>query len=120
MDDFHNLNLTSSQRSENIRENSQDKSFPSLSSGAVQGLLGGLPDLKSKKKGKQPPKKRKKEDPVTEAFEKLREQTREEVRGLESTIAAASKVPNLGVDGLGKEDVMMDDWVKQFEEMIGS
>ncbi|KAI3869845.1 hypothetical protein MKW98_031026 [Papaver atlanticum] len=119
LDDFHNLNLTSSLRSENIGEKSEDKSFPSSSSsGAVQGLLGGLPDLKSKKKGKQSPKK--KEDHVTEAFEKLREQTREAVRGLESTTAAASKFPNLGVDGLGKEDGMMDDWVKQFEEMAGS
>ncbi|MCL7027781.1 hypothetical protein MKW94_019590 [Papaver nudicaule] len=117
LDDFHNLNLTSPQKSENLGEKREDKSS---SSGAVQGLLGGLPDLKSKKKGKQQQPK-KKENHVAEAFEKLNKQTREAVLGLESTTAgAASKMPNLGVDGLGKEDGMMDEWVKQFEEMAGS
>ncbi|KAL5722277.1 hypothetical protein ACHQM5_005815 [Ranunculus cassubicifolius] len=74
----------------------------------------GLPDLRSKKKGKQ---KVPKEDHVAEALEKLREQTRETVRGLEST-AAKAKVGG-GGDEFGK-DGMMDDWVKQFEEMAGS
>ncbi|MCL7035803.1 hypothetical protein MKW94_017126 [Papaver nudicaule] len=115
LDDFHNLNLTSPQKS--LGEKREDKSS---SSGAVQGLLGGLPDLKSKNKGKQQQPK-KKENHVVEAFEKLNKQTREAVLGLESTTAgAASKMPNLGVDGLGKEDGMMDEWVKQFEEMAGS
>ncbi|OVA14414.1 Pex19 protein [Macleaya cordata] len=108
LDDFENLNLA--QRSEDGGENREEKS--SLPSG-VQGLVGGLPDLRSKKKGKQ---KAVKENHVSEAFEKLREQTREAVRGLESTTAANAK---MGVDDLGK-DGMMEDWVKQFEEMAGT
>lgn len=80
----------------------------SLPSG-VQGLGMGLPDLKSKKKGKQ---KVLRESHVTEALDKLREQTRETVKGLES-------MSKPGGDDLGK-DAMMEDWVKQFEELAGS
>lgn len=75
----------------------------SLPSG-VQGLGMGLPDLKSKKKGKQ---KVSKESHATEALDKLREQTREAVKGLESMAKPG-------------EDAMVDDWVKQFEELAGS
>ncbi|KAF9616574.1 hypothetical protein IFM89_030341 [Coptis chinensis] len=77
----------------------------------VQGLGGGLPNLRSKKKGQQ---KVLKENHVTEALKKLREQTRETVRGLES-IVYKPKVGG-GGDDLGKEG-MMEDWVKQFEEL---
>ena len=80
----------------------------SLPSG-VQGLGMGLPDLKSKKKGKQ---KVSRESHVTEALDKLREQTRETVKGLES-------MSKPGGDDFGK-DAMMEDWVKQFEELAGS
>lgn len=94
-------------RSEDVGEKREDKSaLPS----EVHGLVGGLPDLRSKKKGKQ-----KKENHVAEAFEKLREQTREAVRGLESTTAKAK----IGGDDIGK-DGTMEDWVKQFEEMAGT
>lgn len=72
----------------------------------VQGLGMGLPDLRSKKKGKQ---KVSKESHVSEALDKLREQTREAVKGLESVSG-----PKPG------EDALMEDWVKQFEEMAGS
>lgn len=72
----------------------------------VQGLGMGLPDLRSKKKGKQ---KVSKESHVSEALDKLREQTREAVKGLESVTG-----PKPGGDDL------MEDWVKQFEEMAGS
>ena len=69
----------------------------------------GLPDLKSKKKEKQ---KVSRESHVTEALDKLREQTRETVKGLES-------MSKPGGDDFGK-DAMMEDWVKQFEELAGS
>lgn len=69
----------------------------------------GLPDLKAKKKGKQ---KVAGGSHVTEALDKLREQTREAVRGLESMS------PQPGVDDFSK-DPMMEDWVKQFEELAG-
>ncbi|XP_043717395.1 peroxisome biogenesis protein 19-2-like [Telopea speciosissima] len=109
LDDFQNLNLNSSvQRSEDGGEK------PALT-GGVQGLGVGLPDLRSKKKGKQ---KVSKESHVSEALEKLREQTREAVRELESATGKAG-VDDLGVDDLGK-DRMMEDFVKQFEELSGS
>lgn len=79
----------------------------------VQGLGLGLPDLKSKKKGKQ-----KVPNPtdshVSETLDKLRQQTREAVKNMESISGA----PKAGED-LGK-DAMMEDWVKQFEELAGS
>lgn len=69
----------------------------------------GLPDLRIKKKGKQ--KVVSKDTHVTaEALDKLREHTREAVKGLESMS---------GGDDLGK-DAMIDDWVKQFEDLAGS
>lgn len=84
-------------------------SGPSLSGGGVQGLGMGLPDLKSKKMGKQ--KVSKESQHVSEALDKLREQTRETVKGLESITAP---MPEFG------NDAMMEDWVKQFEELAGS
>ncbi|MBA0621568.1 hypothetical protein Godav_007177 [Gossypium davidsonii] len=69
----------------------------------------GLPDLKSKKKGKQ---KVSSESHVTEALDKMREQTRETIKGLES-------MSKPGGDDFG-EDGLIDDWVKQFEELSGS
>lgn len=77
----------------------------------VQGLGMGLPDLKSKKKGKQ---KVEKESHVSEALDKLREQTREAVKGLEAVTGSAPVGEGLG------NDAMMEDWVKQFEELAGS
>lgn len=81
---------------------------PSLP-GGVQGLGMGLPDLRTKKKGKQ---KVSGGSHVTEALDKLREQTREAVRGLETMNAQP------GGDDFTK-DPMMEDWVKQFEELAG-
>lgn len=72
----------------------------------------GLPDLRSKKKGKQ---KVSKDSHVSEALDKLREQTMEAVKGLESVTGAKPG----GGDDLGS-DAMMEDWVKQFEELTGS
>lgn len=94
-------------RSKDATENKQEPSLPS----GVQGLGLGLPDLRTKKKGKQ---KVSKESHASEALNKLREQTREAVKGLESVTGS-----KLGAEDLGK-DVMMEDWVKQFEELAGS
>ncbi|KAJ4712747.1 Peroxisome biogenesis 19-2-like protein [Melia azedarach] len=109
LDDFQNLNLTPpSQRSGEGNGTEKKQVSASLPSG-VQGLGMGLPDLKSKKKGKQ---KVSKESHATEALDKLREQTREAVKGLES-------MAKPGEFDLGK-DAMVEDWVKQFEELAGS
>lgn len=90
--------------------NKEDAS--SLPSG-VQGLGLGLPDLRSKNKGKK--KVAPKESNASETLNKLREQTRETVKGLESI---AGLKPS-GIDGLG-DDKMMEDLVKQFEELAKS
>uniref|UniRef100_A0A2P2JYK8 Peroxisome biogenesis protein 19-1 n=1 Tax=Rhizophora mucronata TaxID=61149 RepID=A0A2P2JYK8_RHIMU len=111
LDDFQSLNLAPpSQKDGGVDGNKskQQDSSPSLPPG-VQGLGMGLPDLKSKKKGKQ---KVSKESHVAKALDELREQTREAVKGLESVTASKP-------DDLGK-DAMMEDWVKQFEELAGS
>ncbi|PRQ18193.1 putative pex19 protein [Rosa chinensis] len=108
LDDFQNLNLSkpSLERSKEAVETKRE--LPSLPAG-VQGLGMGLPDLKAKKKGKQ---KVAGGSHVTEALDKLREQTREAVRGLETMSAQP------GGDDFTK-DPMMEDWVKQFEELAG-
>ncbi|RVX15355.1 Retrovirus-related Pol polyprotein from transposon 297 [Vitis vinifera] len=106
LDDFHNLNLASS-----AKDGTEQKQGTGSMPPGVQGLGMGLPDLKSKKKGKQ---KVSKESHVAEALDKLREQTREAVKELESVTGAQP-----GGDELGK-DAMMEDWVKQFEELAGS
>ena len=74
-------------------------------SGDVQGL--GLPDLRRKTKGQQ---KISKESHVSEALDKLREQTWETVKGLDSVTG-----PKPGADDF-ESDQMVEDWVKQFEE----
>ncbi|KAG4117272.1 hypothetical protein ERO13_D12G219500v2 [Gossypium hirsutum] len=109
LDDFQNLNLTSPPQREGGGDGEEKKQESgSLPSGVV-GLGMGLPDLKSKKKGKQ---KVSSESHVTEALDKMREQTRETIKGLES-------MSKPGGDDFG-EDGLIDDWVKQFEELSGS
>ncbi|KAL2518116.1 Peroxisome biogenesis protein 19-1 [Abeliophyllum distichum] len=115
LDDFQNLNLTA-QRSghfENIDDNGEKKQ--GTSSAMPSGLGMGLPDLKSKKKGKLkvPPKQ---ESHVSEALDKLREQTREAVKGLESMTGTK---PPMGMDNSGNDGIV-EEWVKQFEELAGS
>ncbi|XP_057467071.1 peroxisome biogenesis protein 19-1-like [Actinidia eriantha] len=108
LDDFQNLNLSSSaQRSGESEVMSQESYVPNV----VQGLGMGLPDLRSKKNGKQ---KVTKDSHVSETLDKLREQTRETVKGLESMTGLKP-----GVDDFEK-DAMMEDWAKQFEELAGS
>ncbi|XP_058086829.1 peroxisome biogenesis protein 19-1-like [Magnolia sinica] len=125
LDDFGKLDLDSAHRGKDvIGDANTEKSSSSSSSSstcsssfspsapaAVQGLGLGLPELRSRgKKGKQ---KVQKDSHVAEALEKLTQQTREAVCGLESTTAAA-----VAGDDLGKEG--MEDFVKQFEELAGS
>ncbi|KAI5417519.1 peroxisome biogenesis protein 19-2 [Lathyrus oleraceus] len=111
LDDFQTLNLNS-YLPRTTEQTSDKKESPSLPSG-VQGLGLGLPDLRSKKKGKQ---KVSKDAHVSEALNKLREQTKEAVKGLEFITPPGSV--SGGVD-LG-EEAMMEDWVKQFEDLAGS
>ncbi|KAF8412985.1 hypothetical protein HHK36_000957 [Tetracentron sinense] len=106
LDDFKNLNLNSSAAQRNESGGEKKQEMPS----GVQGLGVGLPDLRSKKKGKQ---KVSVDSHVSEALEKLREQTREAVRGLESSTGAKTS----GDDFV--KDEMMEDFVKQFEELAG-
>ncbi|KAL0446300.1 UNVERIFIED_CONTAM: Peroxisome biogenesis protein 19-2 [Sesamum latifolium] len=121
LDDFQSLNLTASaQRGvDNNCEKpgeSKQESSSALASGNVQGLGMGLPDLKIKKKGKQKVPSVKQDAHISEALDKLREQTREAVKGLESV---AGPKPPMGAENLGG-DAMMEEWVKQFEELAGS
>ncbi|KAA3469078.1 peroxisome biogenesis protein 19-2-like [Gossypium australe] len=109
LDDFQNLNLTRPPQKLGGGDGEGKKQESGSLPSGIQGLGMGLPDLKSKKKGKQ---KVLKESHVTEALDKLREQTRETVKGLES-------MSKPGADDFGK-DAMMEDWVKQFEELAGS
>ncbi|XP_071686714.1 peroxisome biogenesis protein 19-2-like isoform X2 [Rutidosis leptorrhynchoides] len=109
LDDFQTLNLASSSQRDNGADKPEASSLPS----GVQGLGMGLPDLRSKSKGKQ--KVAPKESHASETLNKLREQTRETVKGLESI--AGLKLG--GVDGFG-DDKMMEDLVKQFEELAKS
>lgn len=92
------------------KEDDGDKKESESLLGGVQGLGMGLPDMRSKKKGKQ---KVAKEDHVAEALDKLREQTRETVKGLES-LSSPKQLPP------GADDAMVEDWIKQFEDLAGS
>ncbi|CAL5350328.1 unnamed protein product [Camellia sinensis] len=112
LDDFQNLNLTSSVQAQRSGDGEVKKHESCIMpSSEVQGLGMGLPDLRSKKKGKQ---KVSKESHVSEALDKLREQTREAVKGLESVTGSKPLADDFG------KDPMMEDWVKQFEELAGS
>ncbi|KAG6431817.1 hypothetical protein SASPL_109902 [Salvia splendens] len=120
LDDFQSLNLASSAQrgvDDNGDKNRETKQEHCTSTGGnVQGLGMGLPDLKSKKKGKQKVPPTKQESHITEALDQLREQTREAVKGLESV---SGPRPPMAGDGFGGEP-MIEDWVKQFEELAGT
>ncbi|KAK6783116.1 hypothetical protein RDI58_020912 [Solanum bulbocastanum] len=111
LDDFQSFNLTSGSQRSGDGEEKKDSSFMP---GEVQGLGMMLPDRNAKKKGKQKASGESKDSHVAEALDKLREQTREAVKGLESVAG-----PRPGVENMGN-DAMMEEWVKQFEELSGS
>ncbi|XP_010264303.1 PREDICTED: peroxisome biogenesis protein 19-2-like [Nelumbo nucifera] len=107
--DFQDFNLDSSGQS-NVDGGEEKKDKLSLPSG-VQGLGNGLPDLISyNKKGKQ---KVSIESDVSVEPQKVRQQTREVVQEMDST------TDKVGGDDLTKE-IMVDDLVKQIEELAGS
>ncbi|KAI0499781.1 hypothetical protein KFK09_017989 [Dendrobium nobile] len=128
LDDFAKLDLAPTQRGSGGggegKEGGGDvlasppSSSSSSSSTSVRGLGMGLPTLRARKQGKQqialPPKK----SHATEALEKLTQQTREAVRELESVTAAAA-AGSRGTGGFDEEG-MVEDFVKQFEELAGS
>ncbi|CAL5370845.1 unnamed protein product [Camellia sinensis] len=94
-------NLTSSVQTQRSGDGEMKKHESCIMpSSEVQGLGMGLPDLRSKKKGKQ---KVSKESHVSEALDKLREQTREAVRGLESVTGSKPLADDFG------KDPMMED-----------
>jgi len=97
------------QREAQEEEEKKRKEETVLLPSGVQGLGMGLPDMRSKKRGKQ---KVSKEDHVAEALDKLREQTRETVKGLESI--SSKQLPASDDDG------MVEDFLKQFEDLAGS
>ncbi|KAI9111006.1 hypothetical protein K1719_017881 [Acacia pycnantha] len=99
LDDFQNLNVSSTIQSSGAGTENKEDYPPPLPSG-VQGLGMGLPDLRSKKKGKQ---KVSKDAHVSEALDKLKQQTVEAVKGIESVSNDA-----------GDNDIV-DEWLKQFE-----
>lgn len=111
LDDFKDLNLSHqrNQREAQEEEEKKRKEETVLLPSGVQGLGMGLPDMRSKKRGKQ---KVSKEDHVAEALDKLREQTRETVKGLESI--SSKQLPASDDDG------MVEDFLKQFEDLAGS
>ncbi|XP_042430304.1 peroxisome biogenesis protein 19-2-like [Zingiber officinale] len=115
LDDFSQIDLTPSQRSDRNTDGRVGKgASPSSSSSSpqVKGLGMGLPDPGARRKGKQriPPKG----SHASEALEKLTQETREAVRGLES----ATRTTNIP-EGANAE--MVEEFVKQFEaEMAGS
>lgn len=111
LDDFQSLNLTSGSQRSGDGDEKKDSSFMS---GEVQGLGMMLPDRNAKKKGKKKASGESKDSHIAEALDKLREQTREAVKGLESVAG-----PRPGVENMGN-DAMMEEWVKQFEELSGS
>ncbi|CAH8259170.1 unnamed protein product [Arabidopsis lyrata] len=109
LDDFKDLNLSQRNQREAQEEEKKKKEETVLLPSGVQGLGMGLPDMRIKKKGKQ---KVSKEDHVAEALDKLREQTRETVKGLESI--SSKQLPASDDDG------MVEDLLKQFEDLTGS
>lgn len=110
LDDFQTLNLASSSSQ---RDGGGNKFEASALPSGVKGLGMGLPDLRSKNKGKQ--KMTPKASHISETIDKLKEQTRETFKGLEAL--ESNKPPNL--EGMG-DDKMMENLVKQFEELAKS
>ncbi|XP_039141725.1 peroxisome biogenesis protein 19-2-like [Dioscorea cayenensis subsp. rotundata] len=111
LDDFKKIDLAPEWRSN------------ASSSTPVQGLGLGLPDLKAKKKVKQraaAATMKTGSSHASEALEKLTQQTREAVRGLESATASAG-TRGTDADGLQEDETaMVEEFIKKFEELTGS
>ncbi|KAG0488613.1 hypothetical protein HPP92_007198 [Vanilla planifolia] len=123
LDDFAKLDLGASQSGSTGNGEGRDGGGVGLgpsssSTSSVRGLGMGLPDLRERKKWKQQAAPPSTKSHATEALEKLTQQTREAVRGLESVTAAAALGPR-GTGGFDEEG-MVEDFVKQFEDLAGS
>lgn len=112
LDDFENLNLNTC-TSKGNEDKSEDREEKACLPTNVQGLGLGLPDLKAKRKGKEKAPKDK-ESHVSETLDKLRQQTREAVKNFESMSGGPTATSTTA------QDAMMEDWVKQFEDLAGS
>ncbi|WOL10185.1 peroxisome biogenesis protein 19-2 [Canna indica] len=113
LDDFSKIDLAPAQRDVGDGSTGKGPSPSSLASAPpVRGLGMGLPDLGSRRKGKQGA--RPKASYASEALEKLTQQTREAVRGLESATGVSPMSGGNGGEG------MVEEFVKQFEELAGS
>jgi hypothetical protein len=124
LDDFNKLDLSSNSTSQPSSSRAKKVTMGMNSPSGPTGLGMGLPDPRAKRKGKQrvPPMPRDSVNFASEALEKLTQQTREAVRGLETVTAAgggASVGPRGGEMGLNDE-AMVEEFVKQFEELAGS
>ncbi|KAF3340213.1 peroxisome biogenesis protein 19-2-like protein [Carex littledalei] len=127
LDDFNKLDL-SSRSTSSQPSSSRAKKVSSGMNNSPSGPTGlgmGLPDPRAKRKGKQrapQPMPRGSVNYASEALEKLTQQTRDAVRGLETVTAAgggASVGPRGGEMGLN-EEAMVEEFVKQFEDLAGS
>ncbi|KAF3335055.1 peroxisome biogenesis protein 19-2-like protein [Carex littledalei] len=124
LDDFNKLDL-SSRSTSSQPSSSRAKKVSSGMNNSPSGPTGlgmGLPDPRAKRKGKQrapQPMPRGSVNYAFEALEKLTQQTRD---GLETVTAAgggASVGPRGGEMGLN-EEAMVEEFVKQFEDLAGS
>ncbi|KAJ4811861.1 hypothetical protein LUZ62_024427 [Rhynchospora pubera] len=124
LDDFGKIDLSSSSASQPSSSGAKKPASGVNSPSGPTGLGMGLPDPRAKRKGKQraPPAPRGAANYASEALEKLTQQTREAVRGLE-TVTAAGGGAGMGARGgeMGlNEEAMVEEFVKQFEELAGS
>ncbi|KAF3791087.1 Peroxisome biogenesis protein 19-1 [Nymphaea thermarum] len=114
LDDFANVDLGGSQRDGSrgqLPGNDGDKK----ENDSVKGLGGlGLPELQKKKNMKNKVSVSGRDSHVAEALEQLTQQTREAVKGLEFA-AGTGPIPDDVPD-----EQMMENLVKQFEELAGS
>ncbi|CAN8269714.1 unnamed protein product [Cochlearia groenlandica] len=113
LDDFKDLSLAQRnlKEEEERKKKKKKEEMGPLPSG-VQGLGMGLPDMRIKKKGKE---KVLKDDHVSEALDKLRQQTRETVIGLES-ISSEQKPASDDHNN----DAIVEDFLNQFKDLTGS
>ncbi|KAJ3680543.1 hypothetical protein LUZ60_016821 [Juncus effusus] len=118
LDDFNKLDLA-----KNAQSSSSSSSSSKPSSFGPTGLGMGLPDRrKGKQRAPSTPQRGAKVNYASEALEKLTQQTRETVRGLETVTAASSGGGRAGGGGEGgfQDEAMVEEFVKQFEELAGS
>lgn len=128
LDDFRKLDLASAHKKGDGEEkgasSSAEKAAAEVAPSGVRGLGAGMglpgPGKKGKarKTGPQFGGPAKGVSPASEALEKLTQQTREAVLGLGTATVGAGSGQGAGVD-LDNER-LMEDFVKQFEQMSGS